>query len=118
MPDSVDAQSDLSGTYNKLGKYAEAADTYKQVIRLKPDDAEAHNNMGYALGKTSAGLTRLWLFKRAIELKPDYARRIANLGWAYNNVGNFVGPSIAQKGNPAKTDLPKVISILGSPTAG
>jgi len=51
------------------------------AIKIKPDYAEAHNNLGGALvaeGKNEEAISH---FKMAIKIKPDYAR-------LYNNLGN------------------------------
>jgi tetratricopeptide (TPR) repeat protein len=37
--------------YNKLKEYQEAIDTYKEAIKIKPDDHEAYYNMGVAYDK-------------------------------------------------------------------
>ena len=54
---------------------------YQQAVRLKPDCADANNNLGNALleqGQLAAAVAQ---FQEAIRFKPDYAE-------AYNNLGN------------------------------
>ena len=36
---------------NKVDHYNKAIEAYKQTIRLKPDDAEAHYNLGVTYGE-------------------------------------------------------------------
>ena len=65
---------------------AVAAD--REAIRLKPDDAEAHINLGIALhdqGKLRRG--RSPHYREAIRLKPDYAEAHDNLGIALARPG-------------------------------
>src|SRR5208282_3067271 len=41
--------NDLGGAYSMAGKYAEAAAACEQALRLRPEFAEASNNLGVAL---------------------------------------------------------------------
>ena len=48
---------------------------YQEALRLKPDFAEAHNNLGNALrdqGQLAAAVAH---YQEALCLKPDYAER-------------------------------------------
>ena len=61
------------------GKKDEAISHYKIAIKLKPDYAEGHNNLGNALftvGKTEEAISH---YKIVIKLKPDYAEVNNNL---------------------------------------
>jgi tetratricopeptide (TPR) repeat protein len=58
-----------------------AAAEYKKAIRLKPDFADAHNNLGVALAQQGQYGAAAVEYKKAIRLKPDYA------GVAHNNLG-------------------------------
>ena len=52
-------------------KHDEAIAEYREAIRLKPDFAEAHNNLGNALqakGKLDEAIAE---YREAIRLKPD-----------------------------------------------
>jgi tetratricopeptide (TPR) repeat protein len=63
----------LGNTQQELGKLDEALASYNQAIALKPDLAEAHNNLGNTqqeLGKLDEALAS---YNQAIALKPDYA---------------------------------------------
>ena len=60
-----------------LGKYDEAIAQYSEALRINPDDADAHYNLGDALrnlGKYDEAAAR---YSEALRLKPDYleARR-------------------------------------------
>ncbi len=60
-------------------KGQEAVDCYEQALRLKPDYAEAYNNLGVARlaqGKLDEALACL---RQALHLKPDYADAHNNL---------------------------------------
>ncbi|MGD0389774.1 MAG: tetratricopeptide repeat protein, partial [Tepidisphaeraceae bacterium] len=63
------------------GQFEEAVGSCREAIRLKPDFAGAHNNLGnalYNLGRLSEAIAS---YCQAIRLKPDYAE-------AHNNLGN------------------------------
>ncbi|MGA2261409.1 MAG: tetratricopeptide repeat protein, partial [Acidobacteriota bacterium] len=56
---------------------------FKEALRLKPDLAETHSNLGYALqrmGKLKEAVTE---YREAVRLKPDLAE-------AHNNLGNVL----------------------------
>ena len=65
----------------KLDKAIEQA--YDKAISIKPDYAEAYNNLGVALKRTrqasQEAITQA--YDKAISIKPDYAE-------SYNNMGN------------------------------
>jgi tetratricopeptide (TPR) repeat protein len=57
---------------------------------MKPDYADAHNNLGLALSKMPERLNdAIAEFKEALRLKPDYAPSWHNLGVAWFHSGNF-----------------------------
>ena len=73
----------------RFGRFPRAIDLYKRAIELKPDYAEAYNNMG-AVYKEVGNLTRaLELFKRATELKLDYPEPYNNMGSIYRQQNNL-----------------------------
>jgi Flp pilus assembly protein TadD len=57
----------------------EAISQFQEAIRLRPDNANAHNNLGVALyrkGRTGEAIRH---FEEAVRLKPDYADARKNL---------------------------------------
>ena len=57
-----------------MGKTLEAVSQYKTAIKLKPDYAEAHSNLGemmFAEGKNEIAIS---LYRTAIKLKPDFSK--------------------------------------------
>ena len=67
----------------------EAEASLRRAIQIKPDYAEAHNNLGLAfqdlgrLDEAEAGL------RRAIQIKPDYAEAYSNLGITLKALGRL-----------------------------
>ena len=74
------------------GKLDEAVACCRRALELKPDYAEAHNNLGNALKEQGKLDEAVACYRRALELKPDYAE-------AHNNLGNALqGPGKAGRG--------------------
>ena len=55
----------------------------QKKIKLFPEDAEAHNNLGYLLGTLGQLDDAVACLRRAIKIKPNYAE-------AHNNLGNIL----------------------------
>ena len=56
----------------------------KQAIRINPDDADAHANLGLAYFSLGVYEEAIEEFKQAIRINPDYINAHYNLGFAYN----------------------------------
>jgi tetratricopeptide (TPR) repeat protein len=69
------------------GRIGEAILAYRDAVRVTPDSAIAHHNLGVSLearGLTQEGIAAL---REAIRLQPDYASAWSNLGNALQAVG-------------------------------
>jgi Flp pilus assembly protein TadD len=64
------------------GQTDEAISQFQEVIRLKPDDAEARYNLGIAFGRKGQIDEAISQFQEAIRLKSDYAEARNNLARA------------------------------------
>ena len=71
------------------GKPDEAVACYRRALELKPDYAEAHNNLGNALKEQGKLDEAVACCRRALELKPDYAEAHNNLGVALKEQGKL-----------------------------
>ena len=60
-----------------------AIDSYKQALKIKPDYAEAYNNMGAALHDKGNLEAAIDSYKQVLKIKPGYAE-------AYYNMGNVL----------------------------
>ena len=86
-----------------------------KAIALRPDYAEAHNNLGIALknqGKLEAAVAA---YHKALELKPDYVKAHNNLGNVLKNQGKLDGAVAAcRKALELKPDYAKAHNNLGN----
>ena len=71
------------------GKLDEAVACYRRALELKPDFAEAHNNLGVALKDQGKLDEAVACYRRALELKPDFAEAHNNLGNALKDQGKL-----------------------------
>jgi len=71
------------------GRMDEAIAEYREAIRLTPDYAEAHNNLGAALQALRRTDESVAAYREAVRLKPDYATAWNNLGSALQQQGNL-----------------------------
>jgi len=89
--DAKDAKGDsLAEAYNVLGRLLgrsgagseEVAAAFREAIRLRPDFAEAHNNLGLVLLQAGDDQGAIAALREAVRINPDYADARANLGAA------------------------------------
>jgi tetratricopeptide (TPR) repeat protein len=73
--------------YDRLGRYQEAVNAYKEVVRLEPDLAEAGGGLGAAYSNLGRYQEAVEANKEALRLKPNHADAWNNLGVAYSNLG-------------------------------
>ena len=66
--------------FYSLGRLDEAIMAYNNAIRLKPDDAEAHFNLGRALKDRGCLDEAVAAYNNVIRCKPDYAEAYSDLG--------------------------------------
>ncbi|MCK4427413.1 MAG: tetratricopeptide repeat protein, partial [candidate division Zixibacteria bacterium] len=61
-------------------RYEKAMENYKKGLQLKPDYAEAHNNLGLSLKKLKRCVEAEKEYRGALRIDPDYAVAHYNLG--------------------------------------
>jgi Flp pilus assembly protein TadD len=69
--------------YHQLLDLANARRYYERSVKLKPDYAEAINNLGTIFYTTKSYRRSITLYKRALRLTPDSASIMSNLGMSY-----------------------------------
>lgn len=91
-PDNVDLLYDAGLGAEKLGRYEVAESRLRELIRLRPDHAHAHNALGYSLTERGVRLDEAErLLSKAVELAPGDPFIMDSLGWLLFKRGNFKG---------------------------
>ena len=89
-PDTPDLIYDLAMVAEKLDRIDEAESKLKQLITLRPNDAQALNALGYTLvDRTSRTDEGLAFIERAHKLSPTDPFILDSLGWAFYRLGRF-----------------------------
>ena len=89
-PDTPDLIYDFAMVAEKLDKVDEAESKLKQLVALRPDDAQALNALGYTLvDRTSRTDEGLAFIERAHKLAPSDPFILDSLGWAFYRMGRF-----------------------------
>ncbi len=97
------------------GRWDEAVAEYRTAIRLQPDDAGAHNNLGNALADQGKLDEAVAAYRTAIRLQPDDAGAHHNLGTALEGQGK-VDEAVAEFRTAIRLqpDLAEAHSNLGT----
>jgi tetratricopeptide (TPR) repeat protein len=64
------------------GEFAQAIRLYEQILAIRPDLSDIHNNLGHALAALGRPTAAVTAFARAVELKPAYPEALCNWGLA------------------------------------
>jgi len=87
--DDADLLYEQAMVAEKLGRMDEMERLLRKVIALKPDNAHAHNALGYALADRNQRLPEArQLVQRALELLPGDPFITDSLGWVEFRLGN------------------------------
>ena len=88
LRDSLAKNANRADAHNMLGlllgrKGAQSEQVlaeFREAVRLRPDFATAHNNIGLVLAQSDKDDAAVAEFKEAIRIRPDFAEAHANLG--------------------------------------
>ncbi len=78
-----------AGAAIEAGRFADAVEPLKQALKLKPDYADAHYNLGVALNSLGRPDEAIESFKRAVALDPDDSESQFDLGEALYAKGKY-----------------------------
>lgn len=100
--------------YAFLNFTADAINAYQQAIKLKPDYADAWNNLGSVYRNSGNTAEAINAIKQAVKLKPEDADPWYNLGVVYNDSGRIADAIAAyQQAIRLKTDYADAWFNLG-----
>jgi Flp pilus assembly protein TadD len=71
----------------RKGRVNEAMTHFEKSLELKPDDAEAHNNLGVCLSREGRMDDAVSQFEKALGIKPDYPQAHNDLGLSFSILG-------------------------------
>ena len=83
QPDNIDIYKSLGSIYLQQKKIKEAQSIYQLVIKLAPNDAQAHFYLANIHNELKDNDSAEIELKKAIELKPDYDEALNFLGYLY-----------------------------------
>ena len=72
----------------QVASYAGEIETWKEEVRMNPDDAYAHFGLGYAYVISGKWKEAIESCKQAISIDPDYADAHYNLACSYSLLGD------------------------------
>ena len=90
FPDDPDLLYEQAMVAEKMDRLDEMEGLLRRVIGMKPDNAHAHNALGYSLADRSRRLPEArQLIQRALELSPGDPFITDSLGWVEYRMGNL-----------------------------
>jgi len=88
-PNNPDLLYDYGMTAEKLGRTDVLENAMRAIIRVRPDNAQAYNALGYTLADRNERLDEAKaLIEKAIALAPDDASILDSLGWVQYRLGD------------------------------
>jgi tetratricopeptide (TPR) repeat protein len=104
----------LGAIYNELGDFEEAVAQMKDVLRLRPDSADALNYLGYSYAERGNNLQEaLEMIEKAMVLEPNNGYITDSLGWVYYKLGNYEKAATElEKANQLTPDDPTITEHL------
>jgi serine/threonine-protein kinase len=88
-PTSDDAYRGLAFAYEHLGKTADAEQTYRHAIAVRPQYWAGYNWLGAFLWRQARLEEAAHMFQQVVALAPDNIRGCSNLGGAYSLLGRY-----------------------------
>jgi tetratricopeptide (TPR) repeat protein len=87
---NVDLLFTLGAAYERAKRYDDAERTFRGVIAVEPDNADALNYLGYMLADRKLKLVEaVDLISRALKIDADNPSFLDSLGWAYVQQANL-----------------------------
>ncbi|HMM59112.1 MAG TPA: tetratricopeptide repeat protein, partial [Candidatus Rifleibacterium sp.] len=85
-----DTHYHLATVYYATGELDKAAEHYQEAIKIRPDSAEALNNLAYLYTEQNSNIKQaIEMAETAVQLEKNNASYIDTLGWAYYRDGDL-----------------------------
>lgn len=105
----------LAAVLNRMGRLAESLAAQQKSVKLSPQDAEAHYNLGITLSEVGRNDEAKTSYQKSIALKPDSAYAHFNLGNTLIELGELAGAESSYRQSIAlKPDYAQAHSNLGN----
>ena len=121
QPQNTDVMSEMALVSEKLKRFDEMESLLRDLIKLKPEDPQAFNALGYSLADRNIRLVEArQLITQALQLAPDDAYIQDSLGWVAFRQGQYAEAlQILQTAYKARPDaeiaahLGEVLWVMG-----
>ena len=115
FPNSITLFNIQGASNAGLGKPDAAMKAYKKALAIKPDNAEAYNNMAITLQEQGKLEEAIEAYKKALAIKPDNAEAYYNLGNSLKEQGKLEEAIEAyNKSLAIKPDYAEAYSNMGA----
>jgi spermidine synthase len=89
LPDKGFSYFYLAGLYKEEGMLDETIANYYKSVQHKPDNPDAHYNLGYALTSAGRADEAIAHFKKVLRIKPNFAMAHSELAYALARLGRL-----------------------------
>jgi tetratricopeptide (TPR) repeat protein len=91
------AHNNLGSTLLEIGRTSEAIGHFEAALRIKPDLAGTHNNLGGALARVNGRLPEaIFHFRAALRIQPDFVDAHMNLANALSQIPEHLTEAIPE----------------------
>ena len=102
----------IGNAHREQGKLEEAIEAYNKALAIKPDYAEAYNNMGITLKEQGKLEEAIEAFNKALAIKPDYVEVYNHIGITLQEQGKLEEAIEAYKKNSSQESQTSLLRCL------
>ncbi len=114
FPDNSDLLYETAMIAERVSKPAVTEKLLRRLIKIKPDDAQAYNALGFSLLERNERIPEaVALVEKALQLAPDDAAIIDSVGWGYYRSGKLDESIALLKRAFASNPDPEIAAHLG-----